>query len=200
MEPVYKIIPGFDPSKSVLAAQGQVFGAHIAHEKLGFPFITIHLQSAVFRSIHEFPLLPAGMPPFLKRGVFYLLDTFVLDKVFAPEINRFRRSLNLPPVKRIFNKWTHSPQLNLGLFPDWFAPPQPDWPPKTQLTGFVLYDKQTEHDSIPERLEEFLNTGNAPIIFTPGTAMKRANQFFADCVTACQMLGWRGILLTQHPD
>ena len=200
MEPVYEIISGFDPSKTVLVAQGQVFGAHIAHEKLGFPFITIHLQPAAFRSVHEFPLLPAWMPPLLKHGIFSLLDAFVLDKIFAPEINRFRQSLSLPPIKKIFDKWTHSPQKNLGLFPDWFAHPQPDWPPQTQLTGFVFYDKQNEHESISERLEEFLIAGTAPIIFTPGTAMKHANQFFADCIMACQILGRRGILLTQHPD
>ncbi len=106
IEPVYEIISGFNPSETVLVAQRQVFGAHIAHEKLGFPFITIHLQPAAFRSVHEFPLLPAWMPPLLKHGLFYLLDTFVLDKAFAPEINRFRRRLNLPPVKRILDKWT----------------------------------------------------------------------------------------------
>ncbi len=144
--------------------------------------------------------MPAWLPPFFKRGIFDLLDIFVLDKVFAPEINRFRASLSLPPVKKIFDTWTHSPQLNLGLFPDWFAPPQPDWPPQTRLTGFVFYDKQTEDHNIPNRLEEFLNAGGAPIIFTPGTAMKHASQFFTDSITACQMLGRRGILLTPHLD
>ena len=124
----------------------------------------------------------------------------MLDKIFAPEINRFRQSLSLPPIKKIFDKWTHSPQKNLGLFPDWFAHPQPDWPTQTQLTSFIFYDKQNEQESISERLEEFLNAGAAPIIFTPGTAMKHANQFFADCIMACQMLGRRGILLTEHPD
>lgn len=200
IEPVYEIISGFDPSQTVLAAQAQVFGAHIAHEKLGFPFITIHLQPAAFRSVHEFPLLPAWMPPLLKQGFFNLLDAFVLDKLFAPEINRFRQSLNLPPVKKIFGNWTHSPQKNLGLFPDWFAHPQPDWPPQTQLTGFVYYDQHSGHESFSQGLEKFLEAGNAPIIFTPGTAMKHANQFFADCIEACQLLGRRGILLTQHPE
>ncbi len=173
LEPVYEIISGFDPSKTVLAAQRQVFGAHIAHEKLGFLFITIHLQPAAFRSVHEFPLLPAWMPPLLKHGIFNLLDAFVLDKIFAPEINRFRQSLSLPPVKKIFDKCTHSPQKDLGLFPDWFAHPQPDWPPQTQLTGFVFYDKQNEQESISERMEEFLNTGSAPIIFTPFAVVLR---------------------------
>ncbi len=200
IEPVYKIISDFDPSKTVLAAQAQVFGAHIAHEKLGFPFITIHLQPAAFRSVHEFPLLPAWMPPLLKHGLFNLVDTFVLDKLFAPEINRFRRRLSLPPVKKIFGNWMHSPQKNLGLFPDWFAHPQPDWPPQTQLTSFIYYDKQSGQESLSEGLEKFLDAGDAPIIFTPGTAMKHANQFFADCIKACQMLGRRGILLTQYPE
>jgi len=200
MEPAYKIISGFNPSETVLAAQGQFFAAHIAHEVFGFPFITIHLQPAVFRSVYESPLLPPWMPPLLKRGLFNMIDALVLDRLFAPKINRFRRSRGLRPVKRIFDRWMHSPEMNLCLFPDWFARPQPDWPPQTRLTGFVYYDKQSENENIPMQLHEFLDSGNPPIIFTPGSAMKHANQFFLDCIETCQLLGRRGILLTQHPE
>jgi rhamnosyltransferase subunit B len=200
MEPAYEIIAPFDPSKTILAAQGQFFAAHIAHEKLGFPFITIHLQPAAFRSVHEFPLLSISLPPFAIRGLFSLIDAFVLDKLFAPNINRFRQSLGLPPIKKIFGGWMHSPQLNLGLFPEWFAQLQPDWPPQTRLTSFVYYDKQNGSEGLPEDLETFLSAGSAPIIFTAGTAMKHAEKFFLDCVGACQLLGQRGILLTQHPE
>jgi rhamnosyltransferase subunit B len=200
MEPAYEIIAPFDPSKTILAAQGQFFAAHTAHEKLGFPFITIHLQPAAFRSVHEFPLLPISLPPFAIRGLFSLIDAFVLDKLFAPNINRFRQSLGLPPIKKIFGGWMHSPQLNLGLFPEWFAQLQPDWPPQTRLTSFVYYDKQNGSEGLPEDLETFLSAGSAPIIFTAGTAMKHAEKFFLDCVGACQLLGQRGILLTQHPE
>lgn len=202
MEPAYEIIAGFDPSKTILIAQGQFFAAHIAHEKLGFPFITIHLQPAAFRSVHEFPLLPVRLPPLLIRGLFSLIDALLLDKLFAPNINRFRQRLGLPAINKIFGGWMHSPQKNLGLFPDWFAQPQPDWPPQTQLTSFVYYDKKTgnEDKELPRELETFLNAGKAPIIFTAGTAMKHADQFFRDCMEACQLLGQRGILLTQHPE
>jgi rhamnosyltransferase subunit B len=200
MEPAYEIIAGFDPSETILVAQGQFFAAHIAHEKLGFPFITIHLQPAAFRSVHEFPLLPISLPPFAIRGLFSLIDAFVLDKLFAPNINRFRQSLGLPPIKKIFGGWMHSSQLNLGLFPEWFAQLQPDWPPQTQLTSFVYYDRQNGNEELPEELEAFLSAGSAPIIFTAGTAMKHADQFFRDCIEACQLLGQRGILLTQHPE
>jgi rhamnosyltransferase subunit B len=200
MEPAYQIIAGFDPSETILVAQGQFFAAHIAHEKLGFPFITIHLQPAAFRSVHEFPLLPISLPPFVIRGLFSLIDALVLDKLFAPNINRFRQSLGLPPINKIFGGWMHSAQKNIGLFPDWFAQPQPDWPPQTRLTSFVYYDKQNGNEEIPDTVNEFLSTGSAPIIFTPGTAMKHADQFFRDCIESCQLLGQRGILLTQHPE
>ncbi len=200
MEPAYQSIASFDPSKTILIAQGQFFAAHIAHEKLGFPFITIHLQPAAFRSVHEFPLLPVTLPPLLVRGLFILIDAILLDKLFAPNINRFRKSLGLPIINKIFGGWMHSPQKNIGLFPDWFAKPQPDWPPQTQLTSFVYYDKQQESEEITDGVVKFLEAGSAPIIFTAGTAMKHANQFFQDCIEACQLLGQRGILLTQHPE
>jgi UDP:flavonoid glycosyltransferase YjiC (YdhE family) len=132
--------------------------------------------------------------------LFSFIDVLVLDKLFAPGINRFRQSLGLPPVKKIFDRWMHSPQLNLCLFPDWFGQPQPDWPPQTQLTGFIYYDKQSENEDLPYELDTFLSAGSPPIIFTPGTAMKHADQFFRDCIEACQLLGQRGILLTQHPE
>jgi UDP:flavonoid glycosyltransferase YjiC (YdhE family) len=140
------------------------------------------------------------MPPAIKRGLFKLIDTFVLDKFFAPEINRFRLTLGLPTIKSIFGGWMHSPQKNIGLFPEWFAPPQPDWPPQTQLTGFVYYDKKGTGKDLPEDIEDFLNEGSAPVIFTAGTAMKHADRFFRDCIEACRRLGRRGILLTQHPE
>lgn len=128
------------------------------------------------------------------------LDFLGLSFVTIVSINRFRRTLNLPPLRNVFGGWMHSPQLNLGLFPEWFAQPQRDWSPATRLTGFVLYDKQNGEENLPKELESFLSAGDPPIVFTAGTAMKHADRFFRDCVEACQLLGRRGILLTAHPE
>jgi rhamnosyltransferase subunit B len=200
VQPVFDALKGFDPKQSIIVAQGQVFGAHIAHEKFNFPFVTVNLQPAAFRSVYEFPILPSWMPPYLKRVVFNVVDHFSIDRTLAPEINRTRKEQSLPPVKHIFGDWMHSPLATIGLFPDWFASHQPDWPPQTRLTGFIFHDKRDDKEQLPQDVLDFLDAGDPPIVFTPGTAMKHGREFFEASVQACQMLGRRGMLLTQHKD
>ena len=87
----------------------------------------------------------------------------------------------------------------IGLFPEWFGPPQPDWPPQTVLTGFPLYDESDGEEPSSE-VARFLDEGDPPIIFTPGSAMRHGEQFFRASLEACQLLGRRGMLLTRYAD
>jgi hypothetical protein len=34
--------------------------------------------------------------------------------------------------------WWHSLDLIIGIFPDCYGPPQPDWPPQMKLAGFPM--------------------------------------------------------------
>jgi UDP:flavonoid glycosyltransferase YjiC (YdhE family) len=126
-------------------------------------------------------------------------DWLVIDPTVAPKLNEFRASKGLPPVRRVLRDWWHSPDRVIGMFPAWFAPPQPDWPAQTRLTGFPLYDEGGVH-ALPEQLKKFLASGEPPIAFTPGSAMLHAAEFFRSAVKACNRLGRRGILLTRHPE
>jgi UDP:flavonoid glycosyltransferase YjiC (YdhE family) len=137
------------------------------------------------------------LPPWAVRAVYRLVD-WEVDRMLAPEINRFRDELGLAPVRRIIDQWWHSPQRVLGLFPEWFAPAAPDWPAQVRLTQFPLYDG-TFTDPAPPELEEFLDAGPPPVIFTPGSAMSQGASFFMQSVKACEILGCRGILLTKFP-
>ena len=47
-------------------------------------------------------------------------------------------------------------------------------------------------------LPSFLAVGDAPIAFTPGSAMTFGQSFFRESVKACQIVGRRGILLSRH--
>jgi UDP:flavonoid glycosyltransferase YjiC (YdhE family) len=119
--------------------------------------------------------------------------------MMAPEFNEFRRELGLPPIYRILSQWAHSKQLTLGLWPDWFAAIQPDWPPQVHLTGFPLYDAGSL-EKVPDAMEAFLSSGRPPVIFTPGSAMRQGKRFFEESVAVCLRTGLRGALLTKFPE
>ena len=125
---------------------------------------------------------------------------WVSDRALAPGINNFRQTLGLAPVRDVVRDWWHSPTQVIGLFPDWYAAPQPDWPQNTTLTGFPLYD---EHgiNTIEPSLSKFLSDSTErPIIFTPGSANTQATEFFEAAVDACRRIKHRGLLLTRFPE
>lgn len=201
---IYKIIADtHQPGESIVVASGLAFGARIAHDKLGVPLITTVLQPMMFRSAHQtarydwFPI-PSWSPRGLKRLLFRTADLYV-DHLVGPPTNQFRRELGLPPVKRLLHDWWASPQLVIGLFPEWYGPLQPDWPVNTVLTGFPMYD-ESDANEMPQVAKDFLAAGDPPIVFTPGTAMHFGHSFFEEAAKACQLLGRRGILLSRFCD
>lgn len=201
----YKIAADrYVPGNTVLVASSLAWGARIAQEKLGVPLATIHLQPLLLRSLNEQPgvVVPERFKPILRpvrKVLLNALDRRVFDPVVLPRLNSFRAGLDLPPVARVLNGWIHSPQLVVGMFPDWFAKPQSDWPANTHLTGFPLPVESTDKNISPE-LHSFLKAGDPPVVFTLGTAMLFGRQFFQVSSEVCQRLGRRGILLTRFPE
>ena len=170
------------------------------------PAVTVHLAPTVFRSDFQLSVLPSGhdissWPRWGKRTLWWAIDRFAVDPLLVPELNAWRRGFGLAPMSRIFKSWVHSPQLVLGLFPEWFAEPQADWPAQLQLTGFVLSDERAA-EPLPlaeqQRLEKFLNDGPPPIVFTPGSANRHAAAFFHAGVEASTTAGHRALLVTPY--
>ncbi len=190
------------PADTVIVAASLAFGARSLQDKTGVPLVTVHLQPSIVRSAYAPPKLPGApplgwAPPWFLRVVNATVDRFVLDPVVGKTLNAFRAGVGLPPVRRILSEWWHSPTLTIGLFPEWFAPPQPDWPKQMKLTGFPLFDEKGIEPLSPE-LVSFLEAGDKPIAFTPGSAMFHGREFFQASAQACAILNRRGILLTRH--
>lgn len=187
------------PGRTVVVASSLAWGAMTAGEILGFPVITAHLAPALFVSSYRQPVLHGApvrqnAPKFLKSLQWWAAGK-VVDFHVLPELNRFRRSHGLPPLRGMLKRW-HSPDRVIALFPEWFGPPQPDWPAQTRLTGFPMFDESGLR-GIPPELEAFLDDGDPPVVFTPGSAMDRGDAFFAEAVKALKLLGKRGILLSR---
>ena len=204
IERLYRIIEDRQGPRTVVAASGLCLGARIAYDRLGIPLATVHLQPALLRSLHDsgrqgLVRMDAGVPRPIKRTFFWILDKLVVDRALAPPVNSLRAALGLPPVNRIFREFVHSPQLVIGLFSDWFAPYQPDWPPNTHLTGFLLHD-DSHRRPLTEEAEDFLAAGSPPILFTPGSAAATLKGFFRESVEACRIAGLRAMLVTSFPE
>jgi rhamnosyltransferase subunit B len=203
-EPLYRALAEKHiPGQTVLVLSTLALGGRVAQEKLEIPAVSVHLSPGCFRSvIHppvwgRFPVI-AGMKRW-NRFWYWVADTVVLDRLTAGPLNAFRTTLGLPAVRSVFGDWLHSPRRVIGLFPDWFAPRQLDWPEQTVLTGFPLYD-ESDAVGLDAGLEKFLEDGAPPIVFTPGSAMRHGRKFFEDSAAACKKLGRRGLFLSRHSE
>lgn len=195
-----KVIQG----NTILVSSTLGFAARLLQETHHIPHATVHFSPGVFHSAHQAPKIPGlplpdWLPVAFKHHMWKFLDHTIIDPVVKPRLNRFRRQLGLPPVSRIFHDWLHSPDLVLGLFPEWFAAPQPDWPPNTNLTGFPLYDEAPD-SVLPATLQRFLDAHPEPLVYTPGSANKHGQSFFKEAAQASQELGRAAIFLTRYPE
>jgi UDP:flavonoid glycosyltransferase YjiC (YdhE family) len=186
----------------VLVANPGVLAARLVQETLDVPMATLLLQPGLVPSSIAPPEMPGGLtiPTWLPQP-FRHLYWFAVDAagyaLVAPSLNRVRRGLGLPPVRRLF-RWWLSPDLVIGLFPSWYAAPQADWPSQIRLAGFGRFDGMG--GSLAEDVRQFCEDGPPPILFTLGTGMTHASGFFRTAVKACTSLRARGILVTKYAD
>jgi rhamnosyltransferase subunit B len=199
--------PGFDlilaalldelPRHDLLVAHHFVFPAPVAAELTGKPLITVSLAPGVEPSAYSRPgpnFGRAGRGP-LARAVNRLIWTggkMTTRLIVDPLVNRLRRRHGLPPVRGVIFE-ARSSLLHLHLYSEHFAPRPPDWHVEKNPTGFCFYDPPA---ALPPEAEAFLAAGEAPILFTLGSAaVKTPGDFYKNAVEALNSLGCRGLLL-----
>jgi len=198
--PQYRLLTELAASNdSVLITNPSILAAGLVREKFGRPLITLVLQpwmipSAIAPPIFHIPGLPLRAPRFL-HAIFFRLIEFAADLLVGRELNRLRRSLGLKSVHCILHHWL-SRDLVLGMFPDWFGPPQRDWPPQIQLTGFPRLDA-TVNRSLPPGLHEFLSNRKPTIVFTFGSGMMHGPQLFEAASRICAKLDAQGLFINR---
>jgi UDP:flavonoid glycosyltransferase YjiC (YdhE family) len=203
MRSVFPLIEKHATANTVIAASGISFGARIAQEKLNLPMASVHLQPSIIRSYVDCGMagqmrISSQQPMWFKRAFFRIADWLLVDRILKRPVNEFRQTLGLKPTDRVLDRWIHSPQLVIGFFPEWFAPPQPDWPPQTHLVGFPLWDRGDM--PVQAEAEEFIAEGDPPLVITPGSAGATMQRYFQESVEAARLLGTRAILVTDFPE
>jgi rhamnosyltransferase subunit B len=117
-------------------------------------------------------------------------------------VHALRAELGLPPmtVPAQFGG-QFAPEGNLALFSRVLAEPQSDWPANTSVCGFARYDGRLADAALARELEEWLDRGPAPVVFTLGSAVSLyERRFFDVAIEAVRRLGVRALLVTgQEP-
>ncbi len=190
------------PGRTVVGAHIFDFASRFLQEQTGLPVATLLYQPSLLRSLHQVPTLTgttnlSGLPRWAKRLAWWGSDRFYIDPALSPPLNRLRVARGLRPVARPFDRWVLSPLLAIGLFPAWFAPPQPDWPPQLRLTSFPLWDAA---EPMPPSLDAFLEGAEPPILVTLGSAMAHGREYLQVAVEASQLLGRRCVMLSRFSD
>lgn len=203
IERQYDALAGLASSPdTVVVANPGLLAARLVHEKRRVPTASLLLQPGLLPSNTAPPEMPGGatIPSWLPhplRRLYWLGVDGAAFLLVAPELNRVRARLGLKPVRRVF-RWWLSPELVIGLFPEWYAAPQPDWPRPLRFAGFGRFDGV--RDPLSPEIRRFCEEGSPPIAFTLGTAMTHAAAFFREAVAACESLAVRGLLLSKYPD
>jgi rhamnosyltransferase subunit B len=200
IEPQYRLLSELAHDKeTVFITNPSILAARIAHDKFASPLATVILQPWMIPSASAPPVMPVvGLPLWTPRffhALFFRLIEIAADTLVGPTLNRVRRSAGLRPARRILHHW-FSKDLVLGMFPDWYGPPQRDWPPQIQLTGFPRFDAALNR-SLPSGLHEFLNNPKPTIVFTFGSGMMHATQLFEAAARVCAKLNAQGLFINR---
>jgi len=200
IEPQYRLLSELarDPD-AIFVTNPAILAAMLVHEKTGRQLATVVLQPWMIPSASAPPIMPIiGLPlwaPRISHRFFFRVIDLAADLLFGPTLNRFRRSLGLKPMRRILRNW-FSRDLVLGMFPEWYGPPQSDWPQQIKLTGFPFFDGALNR-SLPPGLHEFLANPKPTILFTFGSGMMHGPQLFELATRVCAALKVQGLFVNR---
>ena len=191
------------PTRADLLLLGELnYAGPLVAEVTGIPWASYVLAPLSFFSAFDPPVLP--MYPKLARAdktipgmgrAIRRLARFVSRKWPQP-IYELRRELGLPKGPNPLFDAKHSPYLVLALFSRALGTEQKDWPDNTLITGFCFYDADAGNGALPPNLGDFLSEGEAPVVFTLGSAaVLAAGQFYEHSARAAMEMGRRAVLL-----
>ena len=186
----------------LLVAGELTYQAPVVAEVTGVRWASYVLAPLSFFSAYDAPVLPPyphlarlqSAVPVTGRAVARFARW--VTRRWAEPVYRLRSELGLQRGANVIFDAKHAPNLVLAMFSPLLGSPQLDWPPRTEITGFVFYDGDAGKQDLPEDVEQFLEAGPAPVVFTLGSAaVLDAGPFYEESAQAALLAGVRAVLL-----
>ncbi len=202
LRPMYEDLMTACDGADALISGEIVFAAASVVEKTGIKWITNSLAPIMLFSAHDPSIYPNAewlrhlyfLGAGFHRVLFYVIRG--ATKNWYLPYKKFRRELGLSTKHDPIFTDKYSDLLHLAMFSKVLGKPQPDWHSPTLQSGFCFYDGQKDLGIMPEKLTEFLDAGEPPIVFTLGSAaVMDARDFFEQSIKAAQILNRRAVML-----
>lgn len=186
----------------LLLSHSLTYAAPVLAEKKNMIWLSVVLQPLMFLSAED-PSVLAPAPwlavlrplgPSVNRALFALVK--LAGSRWGDPVRALRKELGLPRGEDPLFDGQYSPYGTLALFSPLYGPPQLDWPENTLACGFPFLDSDIGGKGLDPELEDFLNAGTPPVVFTLGSAaVMIAGDFFRNAAEAVKGHGVRAILL-----
>jgi UDP:flavonoid glycosyltransferase YjiC (YdhE family) len=185
----------------LLVTHPTTIAAPVVAEYRKVPWASSVLAPLSFFSRYDVPVFPPA--PWLKSlerlgswpGPALIRVARAISRPWSAPVHALRRRLGLPPGGDPLFEGQHSPHLVLALFSRVLAAPQPDWPRQTVVTGHVFHDAP-HGTALSSALEEYLQAGPPPVVFTLGSSVVlAAGDFWEESIGAVRRLGIRAVFL-----
>ena len=181
------------------------FGARLACERHGVPWIGIVLQPLMFFSAYDPPVIPGAE---WLRGLFRRLGppatALVLGMVkravggLLGPVRALRSEIGLAPSRTnpLF-EGQFSAGGAIGLYSTLLGDIRADYPRPTAIVGFASFDSADGGEAALEaELQDFLAAGPPPLVFTLGSLVVNSpGSFYHESLGAARRLGMRAVLL-----
>ncbi len=197
VKPVYDYIVSKLSEKPLLVCTRNAYGARFAAEKFGCPLLCLAYSSTQFVSPEQFPYSTprlAKLPLWMRRISLWLGD-YLYNQPLLKKLNPIRQTYNLSPIRRM-REWSFFGTPSLALFPGWYHSVG-DLAHCGIIQGDFVFARMDESAPLPSEISDFLEAGEAPVLFTFGTGVGHVREVFTKAVAALNNMGMRGIFVTK---
>ena len=185
----------------LVLAHPALVAAPVAAEWVGVPWATISVFPGLIPTAYAPPAptrveLGSGSIGRASHRAAWSVARLNMSRLFDGPVNRSRRRLGLAAVSDCFFGPVESGRPYIVMASPAVIDRPVDWPSNVTLTGFVTWDRVSSFPD-PPGLEEFVSSGDPPVLVTLGASSSLDPQhFYRDAVEAVTGLGHRALVLT----
>jgi len=201
----YEDMMGATADADLVLPSSLAFGARLAAERRGIPWIAVILQPMMFLSSYDPPIIPGAewlsavlrtLGPTPTRYALWTLKK-AINGLFRP-LHALRTDLGLAPtaLNPLFDGQFAGGGA-IGLYSRLLGGVQPDYPRPTSIVGFATFDSESGLAvGLEPALEAFLQSGTAPLVFTVGSLIVNSpGNFYRESLRAARTSKRRAVLL-----